>query len=126
MADLSKDDLILLMESYKNMIQLNTTLIEQQKAILYKQETILDKQNVVCDKLDRLLSKLDNSFLCIKDRVGELDKNCIKDHASIRNRLYISVGLMTTIILGLLGILGTLLSKVTLLNEIAKYLGVLK
>lgn len=48
---LSRSDLYLVMESYRNNIALNTTLIEQQKQILLLQNDILDKQQDLADKL---------------------------------------------------------------------------
>jgi len=48
---LSRSDLYLVMESYRNNIALNTTLIEQQKQILLLQNDIIDKQQDLADKL---------------------------------------------------------------------------
>lgn len=48
---LSRSDLYLVMESYRNNIALNTTLIEQQKQILILQNDIVDKQQELANTL---------------------------------------------------------------------------
>jgi hypothetical protein len=62
---LSRDDLMLLMESYRNTIEMHTTILEQQKqviefqhTIINKQDSILGKQIKVCDKLTTLTKNL--------------------------------------------------------------------
>ena len=55
---LSKNDLFILMDSYKNNIQLNTTLLEQQKQMLQLHSNVLEKQNETMTMLDNLILKL--------------------------------------------------------------------
>lgn len=53
---LSRSDLYLVMESYRNNIALNTTLVEQQKQILLLQNDIIDKQQELADTLKEIAS----------------------------------------------------------------------
>jgi uncharacterized coiled-coil protein SlyX len=86
---LSKDDLFLLMESYRNMIQLHSTLVEQQKSIMELQHTLIAKQDNIsmkqvktCDQLALIASKLDdcsNNLIKTNDNIqlacNNIDKN---------------------------------------------------
>lgn len=63
---LNKEDLYLLMESYRNMIQMHSTVSEQQRQIIDLQNNILSKQETIslyqsksCDHLDRITQKLE-------------------------------------------------------------------
>jgi hypothetical protein len=56
--ELSKNDLYILMESYKNNIQLNTTLLEQQKQMMSLNNLSIEKQQRLCDSVDDLIEKL--------------------------------------------------------------------
>lgn len=98
--NLSRDDLMLLMESYRNTIEMHTTILEQQKQVIQFQHTIVEKQNSilvkqsnVCDKLTTLTQNLDtcaqnisksnentnNTYLSIKKEVeNEVEKVGIK------------------------------------------------
>jgi len=125
---LSRDDLFLLLESYKNTIQLNTTLCEQQKQIL-------NKQNLVCDSITKILNEIKylvkinteidykgNQKLVVdgignvKDKVDDVNNtvklefsthkmDVIKDHSGITIKLYIAFGGMISIIITLIGII---------------------
>lgn len=89
---LNREDLMLLMESYRNTIEMHTTILEQQKQVIQfqhtiveKQDSILGKQSSVCDKLTTLATNLDtcaqniaksnentnNTYLAIKKEVED-------------------------------------------------------
>lgn len=51
---LSRADLYLVMESYRNNIALNTTLVEQQKQVILLQNDIIDKQQELADVLKEI------------------------------------------------------------------------
>ena len=62
---LNKEDLFLLMESYRNMITMHSTLVEQQKQIINLQNNMIKKQDEIslkqtksCDQLSRITEKL--------------------------------------------------------------------
>jgi cysteinyl-tRNA synthetase len=78
---LNKEDLFLLMESYRNMITMHSTLVEQQKQIINlqnnmikKQDEISIKQNKSCDQLSRITEKL-----------GECTDNLTKTNDNIQS-----------------------------------------
>ena len=56
--ELSKNDLFILMESYKNNVQLNTTLLEQQKQIMIMNGQTIERQQALCKSVDDLVEKL--------------------------------------------------------------------
>jgi hypothetical protein len=58
----NQDDIFLLLESYKNNIQLTTTLLEQQKQLLTQQSEVINKQNDLCDNMEKVLKKFDDCF----------------------------------------------------------------
>ncbi len=77
MADeLSKNDLFILMESYKNNIQLNTTILEQQKQILILNDQFIDKQKDLCNSVEELV-----------DRLGECSKTLSENHNILTNSI---------------------------------------
>jgi uncharacterized coiled-coil protein SlyX len=147
---LSKEDLYLLMESYRNMIQMHSTLAEQHKTIIDLQNEIISKQEKislkqvsssdqltrVTDKLEECSanliktnenvqassSKIDKSISTeigyVRDKMGRHQVDLTKQNASVINRIYISIGLMATIIIGLIGIMIGLLDKYNLLSEV--------
>lgn len=64
--NLNRDDLMLLMESYRNTIQMHTTLLEQLKAVissqhdlLSKQDDILKKQHTMCSNIETVTKDID-------------------------------------------------------------------
>lgn len=84
---LSREDLTLLMESYRNTIELHTTLLEQQKQVLQfqhtiieKQDSILGKQSKVCDKLTDVTKHLET---CASN-IAESNKSITATYLSIK------------------------------------------
>lgn len=84
---LSREDLTLLMESYRNTIELHTTLLEQQKQVLQfqhtiieKQDSILGKQSNVCDKLSTLATNLG----ACANNIAESNKAMTETYLSIK------------------------------------------
>lgn len=147
---LNKEDLYLLMESYRNMIQMHSTLAEQQKTIIElqneimnKQEKLSSKQSTSCDQLEKIskelegcsanLTKANDNIISssgridksisteistVKDKMGRQQVDLTKQHSSIINRLYISYGLMASIIIGLVTLIVSLIDKYNLLKDI--------
>jgi flagellar biosynthesis regulator FlaF len=77
-SQLSKQDLYILMESYKNNIQLNTTLLEQQKQILSLHDASMEKQKELCKSIDDLVEKLGHCSKVISDSQSKLNENQVK------------------------------------------------
>jgi predicted PurR-regulated permease PerM len=80
---LNKDDLYLLMESYKNMITLNATIVEQQKQLMDNQDKIINKQEVLttkqtqlCDRMNAIIDRIDIWTKTTKDGHDMLQDTC--------------------------------------------------
>lgn len=80
---LSKEDLYLLMESYKNMITLNATLAEQQKQlmdnqgkIIEKQDVLFNKQSQICDRITKMIDTIDRWINTTKTGHDEIQNTC--------------------------------------------------
>jgi len=146
---LSRDDLMLLMDSYRNTIQMHTTLVEQQKVViglqhdlLTKQDSILNKQDDVCRTMENISknlegcanrfqeattlvsSKCDELNTAISGKVegveSKVDKSMfdsIKEHGSLKLRLYIAMGGMILIILSLITLNITAFEKFEMFQE---------
>ena len=87
---LNKDDLYLLMESYRNMIDMHNTLVNQQKMMIEiqskstdKQELSLLQQNKNVETLNKISEKLD---VCIKTH-NDLISKLTSEHEGISNKL---------------------------------------
>jgi Fe2+ transport system protein B len=65
--EISKNDLFILMESYKNNIQLNTTLLEQQKQIMVINSQAIEKHQDLCKSVDELIDKLTTCSRILSD-----------------------------------------------------------
>lgn len=135
---LSKDDLFLLMESYRNMTTMHSTLVEQQKQLMVyqsnmiqKQDEISSQQNAICNKLTRVAEKLEDcihilsktkddvSTKCtdIDDDLQKVAKELTEQHSGLNGKIYTSMGLMATIIIGLITMIYNLIDKYHLLND---------
>ena len=125
--ELSRDDLFLLMQSYKNTVESNTVLLEQQKKLLEQHNVIIEKQKDVTDVLNKVLEK----FGTVGDMKGEVLEqlnerhlSCVQDHGSIKQRMifiYAGIGVVTV---SLVGLVITVFNKMELIEKIAKHLGV--
>lgn len=135
---LSKEDLFLLMESYRNMTTMHSTLVEQQKQLMayqsnmiQKQDDISSQQNAICNKLTRVTEKLEEcikilvknneavSSKCndIESNVNAVAKELSGQHAGLNSKIYTSMGLMATIVIGLITMIYNLIDKYHVLND---------
>lgn len=80
---LSKEDLYLLMESYKNMITLNATLAEQQKQLMENQTKIFEKQDHLaarqqqfCDRVNLMIDRIERWTADAKMGHDEIQNTC--------------------------------------------------
>jgi len=141
---LSRDDLFIFMEWYKNTASVNTTILEQQKIILEKQTKLLDRVSNINSSLEKVSSGLETNNNNMAEVVDQLKKNnealasfsvectkhyndikaeSTKEHNQITMKLYVSYGIMTTIIIGLIGLGTQLMSNLDLIDAIAKVVG---
>lgn len=131
---LTKDDLVLLMESYKNMISMHQTILEQSNRtidslseIVNRQESISVKQQSTCgilndvskkldicaEKLDITRTKVDSLQSTIKEKITEHDINSLKSHEKISTKIQIGWIGMGTIILAILSLVIAILHVFT-------------
>ncbi len=117
MADdnLTRDDLILLMESYQNMIIMHQTILDQTTHTVEKLDNIITKQDVIstkqgklCVTLDNVAGKLDECASALKDSNTSIQTHALKsveDHAKITNKVHLGWVGMGSIIVSLIGII---------------------
>lgn len=124
--DITKNDLKIYMDSYENMILLHKTVLDQQTTmtellseVVNNQNKISEKQMKTCTTLQGITTKLDECSTKLtvggekldtttdklKEKLSDHDKESLKEHNKIKNRLYIAYGLSATIILGLIGLM---------------------
>lgn len=126
--ELNRDDLFLLMQSYKNTVESNTILLEQQKKLLEHQNVIIGKQKEVSISLNKVLEK----FGMVGDMKGEVLEQinnchltCVQDRGSIKQRLIFLYAGMSLVTISLIGLVITVFDKMDLIEKIAKHLGVI-
>ena len=136
---LNKDDLFLLMESYRNMIQMHSTLVEQQKQIMDLQHDIIKKQDSIsmkqtqsCGQLEKVVDRIEESasnlgkinesvttgLTDVNTNIGNNKLEFTKQHSGINTKIYVSMGAMATIVISLVALSIGLLDKYDLLQEI--------
>lgn len=111
-----KEDIFILLDAYKNQIESNRTLMEQQSKIIDQHSTILDKQKILADSLSEVIENINSSNIIVKNELIESRHTCFKDHTSIKTKIYIAYGGMLSIITSLIGLLYLLHEK----NEVLK------
>ena len=153
-SSLASTDIMLLMENYQNIMQMNTILQQQQKQLidlqnklLYTQSDIAKTQTDTVNQINKIVEKmadcacniqdiskiLKSSFNNIEDsvltKIEESDKSVdawrvdtIKQHNSINKNVYITWGVMCTIIIGGIGLLITSYEKFSSLDQIINLL----
>jgi len=134
---LSRDDLFLLMESYKNTIELNTTLLEQQKAIVDGNKAITESNARICKEIEEVVKKLDTCAAEIAKTHSHWNASRIKynsinteEHLKLKGHLNIITISISTLCVGLIGLVITSISafhrwgeSIELIDSIAKVVG---
>lgn len=126
---LTRDDLVLLMESYRNMITMHQTILDQtsktisiMENIVTKQDSTLSKQGQVCNSLQNITGNLSTISINLSkttDKIDSFENNIIKqfnthenktieDHAKLTNKIYLGWIGMGTIIIGFVGLIYTM------------------
>lgn len=117
--NLTKNDLNLLMESYKNMFLLHQTILDQQTQMSELLEKIVDKQSKSCNELEKVSSTLKDCVTILRenqkdfrdninnvsDKISSHDATSIDGHGKIRNRIYLAMGGSATVIVALIGLI---------------------
>jgi len=116
---LTRDDLVLLMESYRNMITMHQTILDQTSKtiermdnIASKQDSLFFKQGNICNELQKITGNLDivnknNENLNLKStsiekQLNDHEKITLNDHNKIINKIHLGWIGMGTIIISLL------------------------
>lgn len=128
--DLDRDELFFLLESYRNMIELNTTLLERQEILNHGIERILSEAAKICTnqgaiakeigKLPEAVRDLINALCAasvdkmqeVKEEIQSNRKSENDEHHAHALRIYAAYGLLTTVILGLIGLIAKIWPKI--------------
>lgn len=96
MADdrLTKDDLVLLMESYKNVITMH--------------QAVLDRSNKIIENMDSLTTKIDK----ISEKTNDHQARAIENTGKILNKIYLGWIGMASIILSLIALGTVVIDKI--------------
>ncbi len=121
---LSKDDLFLLLESYKNSVEMNTLISQQLSTILETvqqcKEDNVNLESNLKEKIEAAIKEIEK----IQNSSNVHDKEMIKGHGKILNRtnlLYVGMG---SIIIALIMLVYQVIDKLDLIEKIAAHLGV--
>jgi hypothetical protein len=114
---LTWDDLVLVLESYKNMITLNTTLLERQQKVIELEEELLKLSTLKKKELDEIKLSLESYVKLYELNGSERDSTLTKEFLKVQTdfikltekvtRIYIVVG---AIVIPLIGLVVLLLS----------------
>lgn len=112
---LTRDDLVLLMESYRNMITMHQTILDQSEKTIEKMDVIADKQDKLfskqghlCNTLDKVSTNLDDATKSLFDAAKGAtahEKETIRQYGAVVNKIHLGWIGMGTIILGLIGLI---------------------
>lgn len=116
--NLTRDDLILLMDSYRNHFAMNQTLldqlgriVDQQSSMMQKQDEMIQKQSRTCQSLHDAATalkssndKIDNIKTDIIEKVTDHNLSSTKEHGSLKNKIYVGWIGMLSIIAALIGL----------------------
>lgn len=120
--NLTKDDLVLLMESYRNMIVMHQTILDQSTktiekldGITSKQDNISSKQVSICGNLTKITGRVDEivgGCTTIVDKIDKHHEKSMETHNKLTNKIHLGWIGMGTIIIGLIGLIVTITSLV--------------
>jgi len=120
-----KEDMFMLLEAYKNQVDSNRTLMEQQGRLLDQHNSILEKQALVAESVSALLDKLGVCNDGLKDKLVDSRTDCLKEHNGLKQRMYVAYIGMGTLILGLVGLLITSYERTALVKETSEALNLI-
>lgn len=142
---MSRDDLFLLMQSYENTVQLNTTLLNQHQKLLDDSKSLLekhsdiiinlnslaDKQQKISEKNTTIINKIttlsehhERNIENIDIKIDDHRVETLKDHNQLKTKIMVIGALIGTVGITLLTLIGQMWSKYEILEAIAKSLGV--
>jgi hypothetical protein len=121
---LQKEDLYLLLESYKNSVEMNTVISQQLTSIM---EVLKHDKDASILRDDNLGDKIDDALaLCIKikERLEDHNIKNISGMGKIVNKVNIIYVAFGSIVLSLIVLIITILNRNQLIEDIARHLGV--
>lgn len=135
---ISRDDLFLLLNAYKETISLTTSLVNEQKHLAEKHDNIIRKQDDIIDKQIKLCDKMDKVIESIGKHTEDLAKvqagltsglkdnrvECNKEHSTLKTNLIVSYigfgGLFATLV----GVFVKYSETLNILKLIATHFGI--
>ncbi len=130
-SSFSRDDLFLLLEAYRNQVETNQTLMEQQSRLIEQHIQILGRQAEVCNDVSEVINKIGRlsereaeKHADLQDKINTSQLGCVKDHSSIKTKmtiLYIGIG---AIVIALISLAHSAYEKLDVIKSIAEKLGV--
>lgn len=122
--NLSKDDLFLLLESYKNSVEMNTIISQQLTSIL----SVLEQCRNESDDMENNLSSKIDSLIQLVEKIKEIFTKCDKENVKYFEKVLNKVNLLYvfqgSIVVSLIWMIYQLIEKYELLRHIAENLGV--
>jgi hypothetical protein len=114
---IDRDDLFLLMESYKNTIELNTTLLERQEVLNQNIDRAMTEiaglcaaQTAIMEEVKKIPAAITAHQTALVATIEGHRKNEIKEHSTHTNRIYVAMIGMGVIIISLVGLVAKLIN----------------
>jgi len=132
---LTFQDVTLLMDAYKNNIELTTALLEQQKQVLFQQTEIITQQKTINSELIIIAKAIKDMQSATAEKSNEIFKEVltnyndirleiVKENSTLKNMMYVAWIGCASIIASLITIIINMSSKFSVLGAIANKLGV--
>jgi len=128
---LDLQDLVLLMDAYKNNIELTTTLMEQVKQILSQQCEIINSQKELCKEMANTTNAMKDFSISIVEKITDTNKDIsevklevIKGNSSLQNVIYVALVGTAGLITSIITLTINLSNKYDLIEKIAVSLGI--
>ena len=114
---LTWDDLVLVLESYKNMISLNTTLLDRQQKVIELEEQLLALSMIKKKELDEIKDKLEKYIESYQVKGSERDiiaaqsfSNTQREISTLSGKITVMYIIVSAIIIPLVGLVVLLLT----------------
>ena len=114
---LTWDDLVLVLESYKNMISLNTTLLDRQQKVIELEEQLLALSMIKKKELDEIKDKLEKYIESYQVKGSERDiiaaqsfSNVQREVGTLSGKITVMYIIVSAIVIPLVGLVVLLLT----------------
>lgn len=106
MLHMKKEDFYLLMESYRNTIELNTTLIERVEALLRQNDAMLTGQKEVMETITGFKNE-------VHEEIHNNRNTVLQHYTEVRNRLNLNSVASASVIISLIGLVILIIHTLT-------------